>query len=590
LTELDVRNNNNSIITDFYSFDNPNLTCLYVDDASASYLSSWFKDTTSNFVNNEADCQAIIDALNAVTLIPDANFEQKLIDLGIDTNGFTGNILNVDAASINILSISSSNISSIQGIEAFVNLTTLYADYNNLSTVDLSANTQLLNIEIQYNQLTTLNLTGLQNLQSLKCHQNLLTQLDVSDSILLSTLIVANNQLTALNLTGLQNLQYLYCQYNGLTQLDVSDNPNLTGIVVVYNQLTELDVRNGNNSIINNFTATDNPNLTCIYVDDASASYLSSWNKDTATTFVNNEAECQAIIDALDAVTLIPDANFEQKLIDLGIDTNGFTGDILNVDAAPISNLNISSSNISSIQGIEAFVNLTTLFTNDNNLSTVDLSTNILLHTVQINSNQLTSLDFTGLQNLQSLECNQNLLTQLDVSTNTLLSYLSAEENSLTSLDLSNNPNLTVIWVSYNQLTELDVRNGNNSIIFSFYSWTNPNLTCIYVDDASAGYLGSWNKDTTSTFVNNETECATLSSSPFANDNFALYPNPVHDYLTIEIGNSSISKSEIYDLTGKKILETKSNILNVNHLENGIYMIKITAENGAVTTQKIIKN
>ena len=40
------------------------------------------------------------------------------------------------------------------------------------------------------------------------------------------------------------------------------------------------------------------------------------------------------------------------------------------------------------------------------------------------------------------------------------------------------------MWCDNNQLTNLDVRNGNNTNFTLFEATTNPNLTCINVDDA----------------------------------------------------------------------------------------------------------
>jgi hypothetical protein len=53
-------------------------------------------------------------------------------------------------------------------------------------------------------------------------------------------------------------------------------------------------VRNGNNFIIDGFDTTANPNLTCIYVDDTDYSNANWTNIDPASTFVENEAECEA--------------------------------------------------------------------------------------------------------------------------------------------------------------------------------------------------------------------------------------------------------------------------------------------------------
>jgi hypothetical protein len=69
----------------------------------------------------------------------------------------------------------------------------------------------------------------------------------------------------------------------------------LTALFCYTNQLTSLDVRNGNNTNLSTFNSTSNSNLTCIYVDDASYSTANWTNIDPASTFVNNEAECEAL-------------------------------------------------------------------------------------------------------------------------------------------------------------------------------------------------------------------------------------------------------------------------------------------------------
>ena len=308
----------------------------------------------------------------------------------------------------------------------------------------------------------------------------------------------------------------------------------------------------------------------------------------------------------------IPDSAFEQKLISLGIDTNGTTGDVLYTDITNITTLDVSNSSISDLTGIQGFIKLQDFFAYNNSLTNVDLRYNPVLNNLDLSVNNLTQISTRNspiLENLDAsynvltginvtenptlidLRLNNNQLSSLDISSNTSLENLRATNNLISDLYLASNPNLIFVNIINNSLLNtIDIRNGFNPSLGSFDATNCNSLTCIYVDYASSSFLSSWNKDATSTFVNNETECATLSSSSFANNNFALYPNPVHDYLTIEIGNSNISKSEIFDLAGKKIIESKSNILNVNHLENGIYMVKITAENGTVTTQKIIKN
>ena len=72
----------------------------------------------------------------STTLIPDSNFEQSLINLGIDSNGLTGDILNSDAESITFLSLLNVDISDLTGINSFTNLIYLNISNNSDSAVD----------------------------------------------------------------------------------------------------------------------------------------------------------------------------------------------------------------------------------------------------------------------------------------------------------------------------------------------------------------------------------------------------------------------------------------------------------------------
>jgi len=62
----------------------------------------------------------------------------------------------------------------------------------------------------------------------------------------------------------------------------------LAVLICESNDLNSLDVKNGNNTIINTFRATGNPNLVCIQVDDAAYSTANWTNIDAQTSFSVN--------------------------------------------------------------------------------------------------------------------------------------------------------------------------------------------------------------------------------------------------------------------------------------------------------------
>ena len=74
--------------------------------------------------------------------IPNNNFLNALIELGVDTDG-DGIISAAEAEEITYLDVGVQEISDLTGIEAFVNLDTLNCGRNQLTSLDVSNNTLL---------------------------------------------------------------------------------------------------------------------------------------------------------------------------------------------------------------------------------------------------------------------------------------------------------------------------------------------------------------------------------------------------------------------------------------------------------------
>ena len=265
--------------------------------------------------------------------------------------------------------------------------------------------------------------------------------------------------------------------------------------------------------------------------------------------------------------TEIPDPNFEQALIDLGYDTAPINGSIPTANISGITHLDVNNKNITSLTGIEDFIALTNLW---------------------CYQNQLTSLDFSSNTALEFLYSSNNQLTSLDVSNNTALEFLYCFNNQLTSLDVKATNHLEILHCFNNQLTSLDVRNGNNPVIF-FNSTNNPNLTCIYVDDADWSTANWTNIDPTSTFVENEAECALSVGDNALELDIFIYPNPTDNYLFVE-GNKNPISISIYNLLGAEVIaKSATDKINVSELSKGVYIVRISDGIGQ-TDKKFIKN
>ena len=91
--------------------------------------------------------------------IKDDNFLNALIEKVVDKNG-DGIISTGKAAEVTFLDVSYCNISDLKGIEGFINMNSLYCNYNKLTSLDVSNNTALTELYCHDNQLTSLNLTN----------------------------------------------------------------------------------------------------------------------------------------------------------------------------------------------------------------------------------------------------------------------------------------------------------------------------------------------------------------------------------------------------------------------------------------------
>jgi Leucine-rich repeat (LRR) protein len=270
-------------------------------------------------------------SIGQFTAIPDANFEQALIDLGHDTGAPDGQVVTDSISGITSLHVNTKSISDLTGIEDFTALTNLECRSNQLTSLDLSQNTALTELNCFDNFLTSLDVTQNTALEILNCSYNLLTSLDVTQNTALEILLCNFNQLTSLDLSQNTALTYLKCSSNQLTSLDVTQNTALTNLLCYSNQLTSLDVTqntaltdldcynnqltsldvtentaltlllcevnqltclnvaNGNNTFLTSFYAVNNPSLTCIEVDDVAYS-AANWTPyiDAGVTFSNN--------------------------------------------------------------------------------------------------------------------------------------------------------------------------------------------------------------------------------------------------------------------------------------------------------------
>ena len=102
-------------------------------------------------------------------------------------------------------------LTSLQGIEYFESLTQLSCYYNQLTSLDISANTALTELYCYGNQLTSLDVSANMALTWLSCSYN---SLDISKNTALTWLDCSSNSLTTLDVSANTALTWLSCENN----------------------------------------------------------------------------------------------------------------------------------------------------------------------------------------------------------------------------------------------------------------------------------------------------------------------------------------------------------------------------------------
>jgi len=174
------------------------------------------------------------------TSIPDPNFEQALIDLGhddvIDGQVLTSNISGVTNLNVDNLY----NISDLTGISDFSSLNFLNCGGNQLTSLNVSQNTGLIELYCTNNQLTNLTLND--SLLTLVCFNNQLTELNISNCFLLSGLTCSRNQINNIDLSQNNNLEVLDISSNPVSNLVLNNLSNLKDLWIEYTDISSIDL------------------------------------------------------------------------------------------------------------------------------------------------------------------------------------------------------------------------------------------------------------------------------------------------------------------------------------------------------------
>ncbi|MGI6572186.1 MAG: leucine-rich repeat domain-containing protein [Fermentimonas sp.] len=350
-------------------------------------------------------------------------------------------------------------------------------------------------LQVQDNQLTTLDVSQLENLNWLTCQRNNLFSLDLSNNLNMTYLNVDDNNLASLNLTQ-NNFVYLSCNNNAINSLSVNNHTKLDYLSAAGNKLTSLDLSNCEDL---NWLDASNNELSTLKVssvrtgDDDWGTLRMHGNKikgQSMTSFINslanttsgelviintkdenegNEATVENVNAAKAKGWAVYDYNDDDKIPyepgegaedpagpKVSMTTSKGIGDEIKIRVDSEADVWIDLNN-NKIQdedeAVTVFGDFATYTIKSKNLAIYGDITRL-----QVQDNQLTALDVSQLENLNWLTCQRNDLSSLDLSNNLGMTYLNVDDNNLAELNLTQN-NFVYLSCSNNAITSLNLTN-----------------------------------------------------------------------------------------------------------------------------------
>ena len=307
---------------------------------------------------------------------------------------------------------------------------------------------------------------------------------------------------------------------------------------------------------------------------------------------------CIDKVFAAPANTSFVDEQFYNCII-VKLNTDGFGGsydrdplehNVTKEELESITVLNCNKSNVADVKGIELLTNLVELNLSDNNITSINLSSNTKITNLLLSNNKLASIDLSKNTALENLYLNSNKISTLNLKNNRNLLVLNVNDNKLTALDLSNNDKLMDLKATDSAFTTF------NKVVFKGESITLDTVLKISSENESIqGWLNpSWStKDANIATVNQK---GTVKADKSGSVNIVASIENVYN-ITYNVKVSEIT-SEVFNIddVNNTIAVDNANIKNILaniDVTNGELMIYNTSNkyvtSGNITTGFTLK-
>lgn len=272
-------------------------------------------------------------------------------------------------------------------------------------------------------------------------------------------------------------------------------------------------------------------------------------------------------------------------------------------EAQQVSYLNISSSSIAYMEGLQYFTSLVHLYCQSNSSNTNILNVSMMpnLETLTCNNSNLTTLNVTGLTNLREIKCGSNNMSNFSVQGLTNLKILRCEGTGMTSLNLSGLSNLEELYCySSSNLTSINFTgcvalnkimanncelSGLNLAGLNNLSYLecgqNPFTTLNASNLPALSYLQSGGGELISLDVSNCPNLVTLHCN--SNQLTSVNLQNCTALHTADFGNNQLTALNLEDCVSLFYLDCRNNLLNILDTSNCISLYHIYCLNNNLT-------
>ena len=469
---------------------------------------------------------ALADVAINSTNFPDANFRNFL-----KSKYMLSVITTAQLNACTELDLNSLDIADLTGIQYFIQLTKLNCFNNEITSVDLRANTKLQELNLGYNKLTSIDLSANTQLQVLYLHHNQFNStLSVANHSQLGTLWVHNNSsLIAVDCSNSNLTNFNVSNCTSLTTLECYGNTSLSSITGLSSctNLMYVDCYNCNFSDLS--ALSELPNLAEVYCGHNKLDSLELSQINLETLDVSGNKQLTYLLcsrNRLQSLNVTGCTALEDLRCFYNFQLQSIAG---LADCAALKYLDCEGCRISDLSALGGLNNLEQIYCGSNQLTSLEVSEKYSLRTLDVSGNtQLTyllcsrcgveSLNVRGCTALEDLRCFYNMLDSITgLADCTAMTYLDCENGRISDLSaVSGMTNLETLLCAHNRLTTLDVSGKHQLSEFNVIS--NPLLTTLYCDScnlttlnlADCGALEEVNCNNNHISSLNVTECPKL--------------------------------------------------------------------------------